>query len=492
MRKYGMFAALIAAMLSAATMALAQDEQPRRRLPRPQVSSGWPQPIELPEAAAAAKGGEIATAMNTFGEKLYEQLKQKQGNIVFSPYSIDAVMLMAYGGAGGDTKTEMAAALQLPLIMPPGDDAGDETAIHKAFSELAKAVNGREQQDNGERQKQRGFELVSPNAMWMQKDYDFRKEYIGLIKQNYGATLEEMDFSNDPDAAVKAINDWVSNQTQERIKELVNAGVITPLTRLVLTNAIYFKAEWQSQFTKEATRPQDFTLPDGNKMKTPMMNQTARYRYGRDEEQKISWIIMPYKGGEVYMVVILPDQADGLAAAEKALNAKMLARIAKESEPKRVELSLPKFNFSFDAGLKEPLQAMGIRRAFSPDEADFSAISTSRPPLYITAVVHKAMIIVDEKGTEAAAATAAIFGLKSAPADEPIVFRADHPFAFAICHQPTGAMLFAGRVVKPDEAKDDAGGEAKKEDAGDDGDGENVVPGSRRLPPGLQRRLQGN
>lgn len=481
MRKYGMFAALIAAMLSVTTMALAQDEQPRRRLPRPQVSSGWPQPVELPEAAAAAKGGEIATAMNTFGEKLYEQLKQKQGNIVFSPYSIDAVMLMAYGGAGGDTKTEMAAALQLPHIMRPGDDAGDETAIHKAFGQLAKAING--DQENGERQnKQRGFELSSPNALWLQKDYDFRQEYLDLIKQNYDSKLEEMDFSNDPDAAIKAINDWVSTETKERIKELVNAGVINNLTRLVLTNAIYFKAEWQSQFTKEATRPQDFTLSDGNKMKTPMMNQTARYRFGRDEEQKISWIIMPYKGNEVYMLVILPDQADGLEAAEKALNAKMLARIAKESEPKRVQLSLPKFNFSFDAGLNEPLQAMGIRRAFSPDEADFSGISTVGRELYITAVVHKAMIIVDEKGTEAAAATAAIFGLRSAPADEPIVFRADHPFTFAICHQPTGAMLFAGRVVKPDEAKDGAGD-----------NGENVVPGNRRrLPPGLQRHQQGN
>ena len=295
--------------------------------------------------------------------------------------------------------------------------------------------------------KTNGVELAQANGLWAQKDYKFRKEYFDLVTQNYGAGVENLDFKGATEEARKTINAWVEKQTKDKVKELLTPGIITQLTRLVLTNAIYFKGEWETQFEKGKTKNEAFTMADGTKADVPTMHGKLEASYG--EGEGFQMLELPYKGRELSMVVYLPNKADGIAELEGKLTAGDFAARKFGGElwrlhSREVEVALPKFKMTSEFRLDETLKAMGMKDAFG--DADFSGM-TGGKELSIGAVVHKAYVEVNEEGTEAAAATAVVMEGRAATAVP--VFRADHPFLFVIRDVRTGSVLFMGRVMDP-------------------------------------------
>jgi serpin B len=296
----------------------------------------------------------------------------------------------------------------------------------------------------------REYELHAADALWAEQDVQFLDSYLNLTKTNYGAGFHPVDFKHSPDAVRNTINQWAEQQTSGKITNLMGPGTVTQATRLVLTNAIYFKGTWQNPFKVDLTDDEDFHLTDRQTVKTPMMNRNGGYRYydgGSFQELE-----MPYKGGELAMVVLLPKKIDGLAALEKSFTAAAMSKwIEKLAPVNKVVLTLPRFKVTEQFELSGTLSAMGMEQAFT-GAADFSGM-TGRPEFSISAAIHKAYIDVNEQGTEAAAATAiAIVGMAmQRPNNEPppIVFDADHPFLFLIRDQETGAILFLGRVTDP-------------------------------------------
>jgi serpin B len=246
--------------------------------------------------------------------------------------------------------------------------------------------------------------------------------------------------------ARKTINDWVEKATSEKIKDLIPQGVLTELTRLVLTNAVYFKSDWQDQFTEGETKEGPFTLGDGKTVQAPLMTQWTRVGYMEDEDFQLA--DLPYKAGVLSMTILLPRKADGLKALEEKLSAKNLAEWLGKANVTHVDLTMPRFKFTSQFGLSKPLKELGMVDAFDPDRADFSGM-TSEEKLFISAVLHKAFVAVDEKGTEAAAATAVVMATTMMPQQPEVVFRADRPFLFLIRHRPTGTVLFLGRLATP-------------------------------------------
>jgi serpin B len=298
--------------------------------------------------------------------------------------------------------------------------------------------------------------LAVANRLWGQKNYDFHQDFLKLTHDHYGAGLKEVDFIQAAEAARQEINAWVTEQTKDKIKGLLPPGVLDKDTRLVLTNAIYFKGSWQRAFARAATAPGKFLLP-GNKtvarrrgypaVEAQMMYQTADAGYFNGGT--FALLDLPYENGDLSMIVLLPKDVDGLPALEKALSADKLAGwLAKRGQTK-VYLTLPRFKLTSEFQLKDVLDALGMKTAFT-EEADFSGMTT-RTKLSISAVVHKAFVDVDENGTEAAAATAAKGGVLSADPNqpEPVTFRADHPFVFLIRDNQSGSILFMGRVANP-------------------------------------------
>jgi serpin B len=292
----------------------------------------------------------------------------------------------------------------------------------------------------------RPFQLDVANALWGQKGYPFRQPFLTLARDRYRAGLSELDFRGNPEAARKFINTWVEKKTQDKIKDLMPNGSIDGLTRLVLTNAIYFKGDWQSKFNKKATRPQKFSTGTGNSVKVPMMNQTTN-RFGYYAGKSFQALEMPYQGKGLSMVVLLPNEADGLAAFEKTLTIDNLNRwLGGLGKSTKVQVALPKFKMTRAVKLNQVLAAMGMPRAFDPQRADLSGINGSKN-LYISGVYHQAFVDVNEEGTEAAAAT----GVSARTLSRPRVttFVADHPFVFLIRDLRSGAILFLGRVADP-------------------------------------------
>jgi serpin B len=380
---------------------------------------------QSPDTAAVVKGNDA------FAVDLYQQLSAKEGNLFFSPYSISNALAMTYAGARGQTAAEMERALHLPL----GQDK-----LHPAFGALVRQINGSGQP--------RKYALTVANRLWGQKDYDFRQDFLKLTHDHYDAGLKEVDFSNAAEAARKEINAWVEEQTKDKIKELIKPNAFDKDTRLVLTNAIYFKAAWHYPFAKGATAPGKFLLPGNKAVEVPLMYQTidAAYYYNGGS---FALLDLPYKSGELSMVVLLPKDVDGLPALEKSLSAdKLVAWMSKVGYAK-VNLTLPKFKVTSEFMLNDALAALGMKLAFT-ELADFSGMTT-RDKLYISSVVHKAFIDVHEDGTEAAAATAmstkVVFGIE--PVVEPVTFRADHPFVYLIRDNRAGSILFMGRVANP-------------------------------------------
>jgi serpin B len=380
-------------------------------------------------AQPAADWSKLVAGNTAFGMNLYGELKSEEGNLFLSPFSISTALGMCAAGARGKTLEEMEKVLHLPA------DA------HTGFGAVIKSLN--EEADA----KKRGFTLSTANALWAQKGYPWKAEYKKLVATDYAAGLFDLDFISAAEASRGTINAWVEKETKEKIKNLLPQGTVTSATRLVLTNAIYFKGDWMDPFKKEMTKDLPFTTSDGKKVDAPLMHRVGGYRYAENDSFQV--LDMPYNGRRISMTVILPRKTDGLAAVEKDLTAEKLAATLKTLRfEKEVHVHLPKFKVEKSFTLNKPLIAMGMKSAFSG--ADFSGMHMGGEQLDITAVIHKAFVDVNEEGTEAAAATGVVVGLTSAaPPPPPKHFKADHPFLFLIRDNKTGSVLFLGRLESP-------------------------------------------
>jgi serpin B len=379
-------------------------------------------PAQNPDRAAAVAGS------NAFATDLYARLRSRPGNLFFSPESISTAFAMAWAGARGQTAAEMAHVFHYTL--PPD-------RLHPAMGALLAAMNAPHD----------GFELHVADALWAQHDESFLQSYLKLVQSAYGAGLRQVDFKSSPEGVRATINQWVEKETRDRIKDLLPPGSVTPITRLVLTNAIYFKGAWVDPFDKRATRTDPFHVSSSQSVQAPFMHRNAAYRYY--DGGTFQALELPYKGNELSMVVLLPSKTDGLSSLENSFNAAAVTRwIEKLQFANKVILSLPRFTMTQQFDLNSSLAAMGMPQAFTA-QADFSGMTGQRGFL-ISAAVHKAFVDVNETGTEAAAATGiamAATAMRQEP--PPIIFNADHPFLFMIRDTKSGSILFLGRVVDP-------------------------------------------
>jgi len=369
---------------------------------------------------------------SAFAFELYQALREEEGNLFYSPHSISVALAMTYAGARNQTAEQMAATLQFIL---------EQERLHPAFNwldvELASRGEGAEGKD-GE-----GFRLNIVNAIWGQKDYSFLSTFLDVLAENYGAGLRILDFINETEKSRLTINQWVSDQTEGRIKDLIPQGAIDALTRLVLTNAIYFNAAWEYPFDEDMTADGPFYLLEGGQVSVPMMKQTESFGYTEGEGYQA--VELQYDGNELSMVILLPE-AGQFQAFEEGLQAQQVSDIIRNLQLTEVALTMPKFEFDSEFSLKDTLAGMGMPIAFS-GAADFSGM-TGTPNLCISEVLHKAFVSVDEAGTEAAAATAVIVGETAMPG-QPVEVTVDHPFIFLIRDIETGFILFVGRVMNP-------------------------------------------
>ena len=380
------------------------------------------------EETAKQDAGLVVDGCNAFAVDLYAQLKGEEGNLFFSPYSLSTALAMTYAGAAGNTAAEMAQVLHFML---------PQERLHPACARLIKGIEGA-----GEAE---GCELSIANGLWGEQSYEFLKGFLQLVETNYGAPLHEVDFIGATEAARKRINDWVAERTRDRIKDLIPVGILDPLTRLVLTNAIYFKGDWQHPFKESRTSDTPFWVMPERSVSVPMMRQTESFGYRESDLCQV--LELPYAGDALSMFVLLPRERGGLASLEEALTPDVLVQWTKTLRKRDVAVELPKFSLTCQFGLVDVLRAMGMVDAFSDTAADFSRMD-GRKELYISAVIHKAFVDVNEEGTEAAAATAVVMTLRGMP-DPPVAFRADHPFLLLIIHKPTGSILFMGRITDP-------------------------------------------
>jgi serpin B len=379
---------------------------------------------------------DLASGINAFAADVYGRLRVNPGNLFFSPASLSTALTMTAGGARGNTLAEMNAVLHLP------------ENPHFLFNRFLGRVFAHGQDIK------RPYELTAANSVWAHAGYPWHEDFKTLIRKNYLAAVVDTDFGK-PEDARAAINKWVEKETREKIKELIPGGVITPLTRMVLANAVYFKGDWATQFKEKDTKDAPFHLDGGEKVPVPMMHQSGDFDYGEveyDQESRagdsMQVLALPYAGNDLSMVLMLPKRRN-LAALEGKLTAANLAAWTKGLHKQTVRVRMPRFKLEPKESLRlnEPLQALGMKDAFDDKKADFRGMHTGKDVLYITAVMHKAFVDVNEKGTEAAAATGVVVGLRGAARETE--FRADKPFLFLIRENKTGAVLFLGRVSNP-------------------------------------------
>ncbi len=371
-----------------------------------------------------------------FAVDLYGQVRAEKGNLFLSPYSISTALAMTWAGARANTEKEMAATLHFRL---------PQEALHPAMEALMKDLNGRTVTQRSPDQGRKQLELCVANSLWSQKGYPFRQEYFDLVTRAYEAGLTELDFAKDTEGARKTINAWVEGKTNERIKDLIPPGMLTPDNVLVLTNAIYFKAAWAEPFRKEATIDEEFHLADGSTIKTPIMHR--QHAYGYFDEGTFEVVDVPYLGGDISMTILVPKEANGLGAIEERLTSTTLEGWIAKLQSEQIALGLPRFKTTWSFELSETLKAMGMKDAFQHPAADFTGMSDTKE-LYIGFVIHKAFVDVNEEGTEAAAATAVGMMKGSAPA-EPVRLQIDRPFLFLIRDSKSGSILFMGRILDP-------------------------------------------
>jgi serpin B len=388
----------------------------------------------------------IVKGNNEFAFDLYGRLRGKEGNLFFSPYSISTALGMTYCGARGQTETQMGAVLHFPFITKQTAELSISSKLIPDRQKFASTF-GRIVKDLNNRGEKGGYELRVANALWGQRGYEFLEEFLELIKNNYNGRLNEVDFIGAAEAARQTINKWVEKKTNNKIKNLIQQGVLDSMTRLVLTNAIYFKGNWARQFEKDKTKDAPFTLADGEKVDAAMMNQTADFGYM--ETGSFQVLELPYVDNELSMIILLPKKIDGLDELEKTLTVENLSKWLKKLYKREVIVSVPKFKMTSQFSLASVLKSMGMTDAFSSN-ANFSGINGKRD-LFVSAVIHKAYVDVNEEGTEAAAATAVTIKLTSIGPSRTPVFKADHPFMFLIRDNHSGSILFIGRVMNPNE-----------------------------------------
>lgn len=378
----------------------------------------------------------VVRANNAFALDLYAQLAKQPGNLVLSPFSIDTVLAMSYAGARGQTARQIAEVLYLP---------SENTNVHVGFATLLNALNHTNMV---------GCQFLSANSLWAQQGYPFLQPFQTCLKDQYDSTLNQIDLTGWPHefdpakaaAARKQINAWVETKTHDKIKEILPPRLPGSHTRLILVNAIWFKGLWAHPFDKMQTKSAPFHIGSKKSVSAPTMHVTDYFCYIENDALQV--LELPYLSNQLSMVIFLPKKSDGLSELEKTFTVSdvgQLPKISKTYHPE-VTVSLPKFTETSECDLKEPLQTMGMRDAFLEDDADFSGITTMKP-FFVEAAIHKAYVDVNEEGTEAAAATQ--LSITDSDHGAPVAFNADHPFLFLIRHNPTGAILFIGRVVNP-------------------------------------------
>jgi serpin B len=368
----------------------------------------------------------LVSGNNAFALALYAQLEGRKGNLFFSPFSISSALAMTYSGARGETAAQMAEVLHLGLQAP-----------HPAFAALLEEFRSG--------QSGRGDVLTMANALWGQKGFAFRPEFLDLVRDNYHAGLNSVDFLEHPEQARQTINAWVEKETRQKIRDMLSPSAIVPSTRLVLTNAIYFKGRWNHEFGKGGTQNEVFWRDGEQEISVPLMHQ--RHDYGYAETADLQILELPYRG-RLSLVVVLPKERTGLGAVEKSMNAEPVQAWLTRLKPSAIDLALPRFKITASMNLKDELTQLGMPLAFSA-KADFSAM-TDNEGLHISAVIHKTFVDVNEEGTEAAAATAVTMETSARMEPRPpVVFRADHPFLFMIRDSHTGSILFLGRLTAP-------------------------------------------
>jgi serpin B len=394
-------------------------------------------PIELLAAAPQPPNAAVASVVestNQFALDLYAKLgTASDGNLFFSPQSISTALSMTYAGARGDTALQMGKVLHLNLS--PDNLVLAQAALIKQLNDAGKSGL---------------YQLSIANRLWGQQGYKFLEGFLKTLRDDYRADLQQLDFQTQPEQARQTINQWVEQATQGKIKDLIPEGLLNKMTRLVLTNAVYFKGKWQQPFKPDATQPAPFFLSAGKQADVPLMYQKEHCRFGKFDlagQTGLQVIELPYQGDELSLVVLLPNQKDGLSALEKQLTVDNLKQWTTKLAQPEVKIWLPKFKLSAEFQLRDVLTDLGMPLAFTPHRADFSGMD-GQHDLYISAVVHKAYVDVNEEGTEAAAATGTVMRGHAMAANPP-EFRADHPFLFLIRDKKTGYILFLGRVTDP-------------------------------------------
>jgi len=399
----------------------------------PAASSAPSETASTPEPAMnTASPVDDARAANAFALKLYAReakAKKGGGNVLVSGTSLRQALGVAYLGAHGDTAREMAMALELP--------ADAKVAAATAKADLAAWQSARGQ-----------AELVVANRLWTDKSLALQPEFVATATAAYGAAPEAVDFKGGAEPARKTINAWVAKTTNDKIQELLAAGTLDETTRAVVTNAVYFKGRWPMPFPKTATKPEAFHVAAGKTSTVPMMHATESHRLAEVSGTKV--LEMRYDTSEVAMLVVLPAAATGLAKLEESLSADTFASWTQALKHQRVAVTLPKFTFRGGGVMTPTLQDLGMKTAFT-NKADFAGIAEPRGTdrIQISHVVQQTYIAVDENGTEAAAATAAVMSTTGMPIGEPAQFKADRPFLFFLYDVKRGRVLFAGRVTDP-------------------------------------------
>ena len=375
---------------------------------------------------------------NEFALAMYRHLRQQPGNLFVSPFSIRTALGMTLAGARGETAAQMREALCI--------SSSDETlhvATARIIGQLTAAGVGK-------------YELVVANSLWGQHDKPLLADFLDLIARHYGEGMNLVDFRDDAEMARKTINQWVDDKTKQKIQEIIPSGGVTNGTRLVLVNAIYFSGMWELPFDKTVTFDEPFYLDGGGTVQTPLMQQREDVGYLQGKGYQA--VDLSYRGGKLSMLVLLPDRQDGLRDLETRLTERMLHDCAAQMKARKVKVFLPRFKItSGTADLSGQLTTMGMGMAFSRSKANFSGMNGLEPPhedsLSISNVFHKTFVDVNEEGTEAAAATAITmvsFSSRITKPPPPIpIFRADHPFLFAIRDRRSGAILFLGRMSDP-------------------------------------------
>jgi len=385
-----------------------------------------PAPVADDKGATLAGINSVISANNQFALDLYSQLKGSDGNIFFSSYSISTALAMTYEGARGKTAEEIQSVFYFPT---------DGNLRKSSFAAIHNQLNKPDAK----------YKLNIANALWAQNDYKFLDDYLTTLQQYYAGKATNVDFKNSTEKARQTINKWVESKTNNKIKDLFPQGSLNNTTRLVLTNAIYFKGTWIKQFEKSQTKDEDFRISPADTIKVPMMRRTdknAKFNYTEDDNLQI--LEMPYEGNKLSMMVLLPKN-DNLSFLESSLTLEKINDWRSKLQEQRVDVFMPKFTFDTKYFMNETLAKMGMPTAFTY-YADLSGMDGTQN-LFIQKVIHQAFVDVNEEGTEAAAATAVDVGITSVkPRTD---FRADHPFIFLIQDKETGNILFFGRVVNP-------------------------------------------